>query len=131
KRSARVGAKDPVTGMDNGTESTGDLHLLRDSLAKCEDKCMGLSDESPDDDSDVVGGYKVDNGAAHQRRNASLRRGALLGGKKMSDDLKNEVMHASMLICELVKFQLSSLAVTGAIENSDDDDGCDATLLLQ
>ncbi|GJW90269.1 hypothetical protein Tco_0167822, partial [Tanacetum coccineum] len=57
---------DPVTGMDNGAESTGDLHLLRDGPAECEDKCMGLSDESPDDDSDVVGGYKVDNGAAHQ-----------------------------------------------------------------
>ncbi|GKG55421.1 hypothetical protein Tco_0572061, partial [Tanacetum coccineum] len=56
KRSARVGAKDPVTSMDNGTESTGDLHLLRDGPAECEDKCMGLSDESPDDESDVVGG---------------------------------------------------------------------------
>ncbi|GKG28861.1 hypothetical protein Tco_0416226, partial [Tanacetum coccineum] len=60
KRLARVGGNDPVTGMDNGTELTGDLHLLRDGPAECEDKCMGLSDESPDDDSDVVGGYKVD-----------------------------------------------------------------------
>ncbi|GKG52384.1 hypothetical protein Tco_0547259, partial [Tanacetum coccineum] len=60
----------PVTGMDNGAESTGDLHLLRDGPAECEDKCMGLSDESPDDDSDVVGGYQVD----------TLHRGALLGG---------------------------------------------------
>ncbi|GKF00885.1 hypothetical protein Tco_0027808 [Tanacetum coccineum] len=66
KRSARVGANDPVTGVDNDTESTRDLHLLRDGLAECKDKCMGLSDESPDDKSDVVGGYKVDNGAAHQ-----------------------------------------------------------------
>ncbi|GJW05895.1 hypothetical protein Tco_1568318 [Tanacetum coccineum] len=80
KRSTRVGANDLITGIDDGTESTGDLHLLRDGLAECEDECSGLSDESPDDDSDVVGGYKVDNGAAHQRRNASLRHGALLGG---------------------------------------------------
>ncbi|GJT20230.1 hypothetical protein Tco_0878936 [Tanacetum coccineum] len=53
-------------GVDDGTESTGDLHLLRDGPAECEDECRGLSDESPDDDSDVVGGYRVDNGAAHQ-----------------------------------------------------------------
>ncbi|GKG50237.1 hypothetical protein Tco_0521337, partial [Tanacetum coccineum] len=66
KRSARVGANDPTTGMDDGTESAKDLHHLRDSPAKCEDECSGLSDESPDDDSDVVGGYKVDNVAAHQ-----------------------------------------------------------------
>ncbi|GJW26956.1 hypothetical protein Tco_0040767 [Tanacetum coccineum] len=43
-----------VTGMDNDTESTGDLHLLRDGPAECGDECMGLSKESPDDDSDVV-----------------------------------------------------------------------------
>ncbi|GKC55574.1 hypothetical protein Tco_1078319, partial [Tanacetum coccineum] len=47
---------------------------------ECEDERRGLSDKSPKDDSDVVGGYKVDNGVAHQQRNASLRRGALLGG---------------------------------------------------
>ncbi|GJU66152.1 hypothetical protein Tco_1252411 [Tanacetum coccineum] len=80
KRSARVGANDPITGIDDSTESPRDLHLLRDGPAECEDQCRGLSDESPDDDFDVVGGYKVDNGAAHQQRNASLRRGALLGG---------------------------------------------------
>ncbi|GKB80381.1 hypothetical protein Tco_0947276 [Tanacetum coccineum] len=80
KRSARVGANDPITSVDNGTESTRDLHLLRDGLAECEDECRGLSDESPVDDSDVVGGSKVDNGAAHQQRNASLHHGALLGG---------------------------------------------------
>ncbi|GKB30298.1 hypothetical protein Tco_0869699 [Tanacetum coccineum] len=102
KRSARVGANDTITGVDDGTESTEDLHLLQDGPAECEDKCRGLSDESPNDDSDVVGGYKVDSGAAHQRRNASLLHGALLGG-----------------------------AVTRAIGNSDDNDGRDATLLLQ
>ncbi|GJY86183.1 hypothetical protein Tco_0500209, partial [Tanacetum coccineum] len=74
------GANDPITGVDDGTESTGDLHLLRDGPTECEDKCRGLSDESPDDDSDAFGGYKVDNGATHQRRNSSLRRGALLEG---------------------------------------------------
>ncbi|GJR43854.1 hypothetical protein Tco_1311957 [Tanacetum coccineum] len=51
------------------------------TTAVCEDECRGLSDESPDDDSDVVGGDKVDNRAAHQRRNVLLRRGALLGGQ--------------------------------------------------
>ncbi|GKD73812.1 hypothetical protein Tco_1332094 [Tanacetum coccineum] len=66
KRSVRVGANDPITGLNDGTESTGDLHLLRDGLAECEDECRGLSDESPDDDFNVVSGYKVDNGAAHQ-----------------------------------------------------------------
>ncbi|GKD26055.1 hypothetical protein Tco_1232269 [Tanacetum coccineum] len=80
KRSARVGANDLITRVDDGTESTRDLHLLQDSLAEFEDECRGLSDESPKDNSDVVGGYKVDNGAAHQRRNASLRHGALLEG---------------------------------------------------
>ncbi|GKG30831.1 hypothetical protein Tco_0423319, partial [Tanacetum coccineum] len=80
KRSALVGANNPINSVDNGTESTGDLHLLRKGLAECEDECRGLSDEFPNDDSDVVSGYKVDSGAAHQRRNASLRRGALLGG---------------------------------------------------
>ncbi|GJZ79104.1 hypothetical protein Tco_0643941 [Tanacetum coccineum] len=69
-----------VVSLMNFTESTGDLHLLRDGPAECEDKCIGLSGESPDDDSDVVGGYQVDNGAVHQRGNASLHRGALLGG---------------------------------------------------
>ncbi|GKF86159.1 hypothetical protein Tco_0253986, partial [Tanacetum coccineum] len=54
-----------IIGLDDGTESTGDLHLLRNGPAECEDECRGLSDESPDDDSDVVSGYKVDNGAAH------------------------------------------------------------------
>ncbi|GKA91155.1 hypothetical protein Tco_0813025 [Tanacetum coccineum] len=66
KRLARVGANDHITGVDDGTESTEDLHLLQDGLAKCEDECRGFSDESPDDDSDVFGGYKVDNEAAHQ-----------------------------------------------------------------
>ncbi|GKF75121.1 hypothetical protein Tco_0224565, partial [Tanacetum coccineum] len=80
KRSARVGANDLIISVDDGTESTGDLHLLQDGPAEREDECRGLSDESPEDESDVVGGYKVDNGAAHQRRNASLCRGALLGG---------------------------------------------------
>ncbi|GJX68016.1 hypothetical protein Tco_0303743 [Tanacetum coccineum] len=80
KRSTWVGANDLITGVDDGIESTRDLHLLRDGPAECEDEWSGLSDESPDDDSDVVGGYKVDKGVAHQRRNASLRRGALLGG---------------------------------------------------
>ncbi|GKF15434.1 hypothetical protein Tco_0056896 [Tanacetum coccineum] len=80
KRLAWVGANDPITGIDNGIESIGDLHLLRDSPAKCEDECNGLSDESLDDDSDVVGEYKVDNGAAHQQLNASLCYGALLRG---------------------------------------------------
>ncbi|GKG31713.1 hypothetical protein Tco_0426663, partial [Tanacetum coccineum] len=65
KRSARARANDLTTGVDDGTELTGDLHLLRDGLEECEDECSCLSDESPDDDSDVVGGYKVDNGAAH------------------------------------------------------------------
>ncbi|GKC36576.1 hypothetical protein Tco_1048960, partial [Tanacetum coccineum] len=49
-----VGANDPITSVDDGTESTEDLHLLRDGLAECEDECRGLSNESPDDDSDVV-----------------------------------------------------------------------------
>ncbi|GKG51882.1 hypothetical protein Tco_0544520, partial [Tanacetum coccineum] len=53
KSSARVGANDPITSVDDGTESTGDLHLLRDGPAECEDECSGLSNESPDDDSDV------------------------------------------------------------------------------
>ncbi|GKG19019.1 hypothetical protein Tco_0376118, partial [Tanacetum coccineum] len=66
KRSARVGSNDPITGVDDGTESIRDLHLLRYGPAECEDECRGLSDESPNDDSDVVGGYKVDNGAPHQ-----------------------------------------------------------------
>ncbi|GKE22940.1 hypothetical protein Tco_1434452 [Tanacetum coccineum] len=66
KRSARVGANDLITGVDDGTKSTGDLHLLRDGPTECEDECSGLSDESLDDDSDVVSGYKVDNGAEHQ-----------------------------------------------------------------
>ncbi|GJU36675.1 hypothetical protein Tco_1185029 [Tanacetum coccineum] len=60
KKSARVGANDPITGVDDGTESTGDLYLLRDGPAECEDECSGLSDESHDDDSDVVGGNVVD-----------------------------------------------------------------------
>ncbi|GKG59000.1 hypothetical protein Tco_0602709, partial [Tanacetum coccineum] len=55
KRSTRIGANDPITGVDDSIESTEHLHLLRDGLTKCEDKCSGLSDESPDDDSDVVG----------------------------------------------------------------------------
>ncbi|GKG07286.1 hypothetical protein Tco_0330255 [Tanacetum coccineum] len=58
KRSARVGANDTITGVDDGIESTRDLHLLRDGPAGCKDECGGLSDEYPDDDSDVVGGYK-------------------------------------------------------------------------
>ncbi|GKD78059.1 hypothetical protein Tco_1340680, partial [Tanacetum coccineum] len=58
KRSARVGSNDPITGVDDGTELIGDLHLLRDGPAEYEDECRGLFDESPDDDSDVVGGYK-------------------------------------------------------------------------
>nr|GFD54375.1 hypothetical protein [Tanacetum cinerariifolium] len=41
---------------DGGTESIGELRLLRDGPAKCEDECSGLSYESPDDGSDVVGG---------------------------------------------------------------------------
>ncbi|GJW52794.1 hypothetical protein Tco_0096879 [Tanacetum coccineum] len=81
---------DPITGVDDGTESTGDLHLLRDGPTECKDECSGLSDKSPDDDSDVVGGYKVDNGAAHQRRNASLCRDALLEGKESEDELEED-----------------------------------------
>ncbi|GJS32100.1 reverse transcriptase domain-containing protein [Tanacetum coccineum] len=46
-----------------GEKKRVNLYLLRDGLAECEDECRGLSDESPKDDSDVVGGYKVDNGA--------------------------------------------------------------------
>ncbi|GJT46644.1 hypothetical protein Tco_0955359 [Tanacetum coccineum] len=60
KRLARVGSNDPITSVDDGTESTGDLHLLRDGPTECEDECRGLSDESPNDDSDVVGGYKLE-----------------------------------------------------------------------
>ncbi|GJY99158.1 hypothetical protein Tco_0516588 [Tanacetum coccineum] len=82
--------------MDNDTESTDDLHLLRDGPAECGDECMGLSDESPDDDSDVVDGYTVDSGAAHQRRNASLRRGALLGGKNQEPMKKSVLMNGEI-----------------------------------
>ncbi|GKB25018.1 hypothetical protein Tco_0864419 [Tanacetum coccineum] len=79
------------------------LNLLRGvGPAECEDECSGLFDESLDDDSDVVDGYKIDNGTARQRRNASLRLGALLGGIRrceLVEDgvvvLMNEVMHAS------------------------------------
>ncbi|GJS10092.1 hypothetical protein Tco_0366888 [Tanacetum coccineum] len=44
KRSARVGANDLITVVDDGTESTGDQH--GDGPAECEDECSGLSDES-------------------------------------------------------------------------------------
>ncbi|GKG48611.1 hypothetical protein Tco_0512758, partial [Tanacetum coccineum] len=80
KRSARVGANDLITGVDDDIESTEDPHLLRNGPAEYEDECRGLFDESPNDDSDVVGGYKVDNGAARQQRNASLHHGALFEG---------------------------------------------------
>nr|GFC91225.1 hypothetical protein [Tanacetum cinerariifolium] len=44
------------------TVAARDLHLLRDGPANDSDE------ESPADDSDVVGGYMVDNGADLQRR---------------------------------------------------------------
>ncbi|GKG37618.1 hypothetical protein Tco_0456841, partial [Tanacetum coccineum] len=79
---------------------------LRDGLAKCEDKCMGLSDESPDDDSDVVGGYKskIQNepDLMHLNPKNGLAKNPKMNWKKTSDDLKNEVMHTSMLVCKLV-----------------------------
>nr|GEY66746.1 hypothetical protein [Tanacetum cinerariifolium] len=51
-----VGANDPIIGVDDGTKSVGDLHLLRDDPAEYKDEFSGLSDESHDDDTDVVGG---------------------------------------------------------------------------
>ncbi|GKG44100.1 hypothetical protein Tco_0483193, partial [Tanacetum coccineum] len=74
--------------MDNGTESIRDLHFLRDGPAECEDECRGLSDESPDEDSDVVGRYKskIQNepDLMHQNPKNKLAKNPKMNWKKMS-----------------------------------------------
>ncbi|GKC11416.1 hypothetical protein Tco_1008198, partial [Tanacetum coccineum] len=51
-----------VAWIDKVTVAAWDLHLLRDGPADDSEK------ESPSDDSDVVGGYMVDNGEDLQRK---------------------------------------------------------------
>ncbi|GKG57679.1 hypothetical protein Tco_0587277, partial [Tanacetum coccineum] len=60
--SAREGTKALVALIDEVTIAAGDLHLLRDGLE------VDLKEESPVEDSDVVGGYMVDSGADLQQR---------------------------------------------------------------
>nr|GEY73120.1 reverse transcriptase domain-containing protein [Tanacetum cinerariifolium] len=56
-RSVREATKALVAWIDEVMVTAGDLRLLRDGLTD------ESEEESPADDSDVVGGYKVDNGA--------------------------------------------------------------------
>ncbi|GJY78979.1 hypothetical protein Tco_0484780 [Tanacetum coccineum] len=53
-RSARAGANDLKTGVDNGTKVAGDLHLLRDGPAEGKDESNDLSEDEPRDDSYFV-----------------------------------------------------------------------------
>ncbi|GJS51387.1 hypothetical protein Tco_0624749 [Tanacetum coccineum] len=53
-RSARAGAIDLETGVDDGTKVAGDLHLLQDGPVEGEDESNDLSEDEPRDDSDVV-----------------------------------------------------------------------------
>ncbi|GJV45330.1 hypothetical protein Tco_1429866, partial [Tanacetum coccineum] len=71
---ARVGNNAHGAGIGKGTTAAGDLHLLQDGLAD------NLEEESPANDSNVVGGYMVDNGADLPRRKASLLYEVLAGG---------------------------------------------------
>ncbi|GKD03353.1 hypothetical protein Tco_1178327 [Tanacetum coccineum] len=53
-RSARLGAIDLKTRVDNGTKVVRDLHLLRDGLAEGKDESNDLVENESRDDSDVV-----------------------------------------------------------------------------
>nr|GFD14873.1 hypothetical protein [Tanacetum cinerariifolium] len=57
RRSAQKGTKAPKAGIDEGMVVAEDLHLLRDSSKD------DSEEESPAEDSDVVGGYMVENEA--------------------------------------------------------------------
>ncbi|GKG16855.1 hypothetical protein Tco_0361812, partial [Tanacetum coccineum] len=52
-----------------------------------EDECSGLSDESPDDDSDVVGGCKVDNRAANNEMPHYV---VVLSSEEFEDELEED-----------------------------------------
>ncbi|GJT34572.1 hypothetical protein Tco_0924991 [Tanacetum coccineum] len=92
-----VGANDPVTGWINGTKSTGDYIFTRLVTAEeCEDKCMGLLMESLMMTRCSRLDTNVDNAKElkWQRIRDKL-------GRRMSDDLENEVM-LPMLICSML-----------------------------
>ncbi|GJW65450.1 hypothetical protein Tco_0117334, partial [Tanacetum coccineum] len=60
--STQEGTKALVVWIDEVMVAAGDLHLLRDGPAN------DSEEESPADDSNVVGGYIVDNEAGLQQR---------------------------------------------------------------